>query len=126
MEALTRQYDVGVIVTEATRADLDGLYLVRHLDKVAVKGKKEPASIFEVMTEMSAATVAQKKLAGDYEAALNAYFAKDFAKTIASCTAILSLTPGDAPTKLLLERAQGFLQTPPPTDWDGTWIYTKK
>ncbi|MDQ7814439.1 MAG: adenylate/guanylate cyclase domain-containing protein [Patescibacteria group bacterium] len=126
LEALTRQYKVGVITTEATRQELGEHILCRRLDKVAVKGKKEPVVIYEAMVEEHDATDGQKKLAHDFEDALEKYFARDFTAAKASCDAILSVSPEDFPTKNLKERCDHFLQEPPPSDWVGTWVYTKK
>ncbi|MBI5654059.1 adenylate/guanylate cyclase domain-containing protein [Candidatus Uhrbacteria bacterium] len=126
LEALTRQYKVGVIVTEATYQAFGDRILARRLDKVAVKGKKEPVVIYEAIAETHEATEAQKKLAQDFEAALKKYFARDFISSAGACAAILSANPDDYPTSLLKERCGHFIQEPPTEDWDGTWVYTKK
>jgi adenylate cyclase len=126
LEALTRQYKVGVLMTEATRQACGDRILARRLDKVAVKGKKEPVVIHEAMAEANEATAEQKDFARAFEAALEKYFAKDFSGCLADCEALLKSHPTDGPLGLLKERAAHFLQEPPPADWDGTWVYTKK
>lgn len=126
LESLTRQYKVGVLVTEATRQAFGDRILTRRLDKVAVKGKKEPVVIHEAMVEMAEATPEQKDFAHAFEMALDKYFAKDFAGCLAGCEDMLKSHPTDGPIALLKERASHFMQEPPPADWDGTWIYTKK
>lgn len=126
LEALTRQYKVGAIVTEATRGACGDRILFRRLDKVAVKGKKEPVIIHEAMAEMPEATSAQKEFARAFETALDKYFAKDFSGCLADCEALLKSHPTDGPLALLKERTAHFLQESPPADWDGTWVYTKK
>ncbi len=126
LEGLTRTYGVGVIVSETTYNELKDRIVARRLDKVAVKGKKEPVIIFEVLAETHTATDEQKKLAADFEAALDKYLAKDFAGAGAACNTMLKAFPADAPTNLLKDRAEQFKTTPPPLDWNGTWVYTKK
>jgi adenylate cyclase len=126
LEGLTKEYGVWIIVTEATRSELKGQVLTRRIDKVAVKGKKEPVVIYEAMELASNASPAQKKLAADFEVALEKYFARDFVGAIAACDEILSAHSDDGPSKTLKVRAEHFKQEPPPSDWVGTWVYTKK
>lgn len=126
LEALTRQYKVGAIVTEATYQACGDRILFRRLDKVAVKGKKEPVVIYEAMAEMCDATEAQKKLALDFEAAFEKYLAKDFSACREACGNLRQAFPEDEPSKLLKDRTEHFIQEPPSDSWDGTWVYTKK
>jgi len=126
LESLTKEYGVGIIITDATRKELGKEILVRSLDKVAVKGKKEPVLICEAMEIASGASKDLKTLARDFEAALDQYFSRDFAGVVVSCNAILSKHPNDVPSKNLRERAKHFIEEPPPGDWVGTWVYTKK
>ena len=126
LEGLTKEYRVPILITEATMTDLAGEILTRKLDRVAVKGKKEPIVIYEAIERMGSATEEFKTLARDFEAALESYFAKNFSDAVARCTPILAAHPLDTPTHALRERAQQFMQTPPSADWDGTWVYTKK
>ena len=126
LEGLTKEYGVHVIVSEATMKELGDEVLVRKLDKVAVKGKKEPVVIYEAMEMMKTATEERKSLAKDFEAALELYFARKFTEASTSCESILKKYPGDGPAKNLLERAQHFTQNPPEEGWVGTWVFTKK
>ena len=126
LEGLTKEYGVRVLITEATQKDVAKEFVTRKLDKVAVKGKKEPVVIYEAMVEAEKATDGQKQLAKDFETALEAYFSRNFADAIAKCETIQRTMPNDGPTKLLIDRANHFTETPPPADWVGTWVYTKK
>jgi adenylate cyclase len=126
LEGLTKEYGVQILVTEATRKDLNGSILLRRLDKVAVKGKKEPVMIYEVLERMTDATTAHQELVKSFERALDAYFARDFRKALEICEEILKTSPQDGPSKTLRERAQHFIEQPPAPDWVGTWVYTKK
>ncbi len=126
LEALTRQYNVGIIVTEEVKGELGEDFVLRRLDKVAVKGKKEPVHIHEVMARATLAAEWQRKLSADFTGAFEAYLAKDFTGAETRCADILAARPEDGPSKLLRERAQHFIKEPPPADWDGTWVYTKK
>ena len=47
LEGITKQYGVGIIVGETTRALLKEDVVFRELDRVRVKGKAEPVGIYE-------------------------------------------------------------------------------
>lgn len=126
LEGLTKEYGISFIVAESTKGELRDAVLTRRLDKVAVKGKKEPVVIYEAMDLKGRATQDRVNLAHDFEAALDLYFSRQFEHCIESCQEILKSHPEDGPTKNLLERAKVFLATPPPAGWNGTWVFTKK
>jgi adenylate cyclase len=50
LEGLTKEYGASIIISEATRNELDaGRYEVRALDEVRVKGKEQAVRIYEVV-----------------------------------------------------------------------------
>src|SRR6185295_16358509 len=48
LESLNKQYGTRIIISQTTRAALDGRYLIRPRGEVVVKGKSEPVAIFEL------------------------------------------------------------------------------
>lgn len=126
MEGITKEYGVGILVSEATRREAGDSVMARRIDTVAVKGKKEPVVMYEILALAQEATEDQRALAADFERALDAYLAKDFRSAISTCMDILKKHPDDGPSKTLMVRAQAFLAEPPPDGWDGTWVYAFK
>jgi adenylate cyclase len=57
LESLNKQYGTRIIISETTRAALDGRYLIRPLGEVVVKGKSEPVAIFELTGRSTTAAV---------------------------------------------------------------------
>lgn len=49
VESLTRQLGAGILITEQVYREVSGLVEVRTFDPVAVKGKREPLHIYEVL-----------------------------------------------------------------------------
>jgi adenylate cyclase len=49
LESLNKQYASRIIISESTRAQLTGRYVIRPLGDVVVKGKTMPVAIFEVV-----------------------------------------------------------------------------
>lgn len=125
-EGLCKPYGVEIIVTEFTKRELDNTIIFRRLDRVAVKGKKEPMRIFEVIGFAGSVSDADKQFALDYEAALDAYFSREFETAQKLCRALNKKRPDDLATSQLLERIELFLKNPPPEDWNGVWVLTSK
>jgi adenylate cyclase len=49
LESLNKQYGTRIIISETTRAGLEGRYLFRPLGDVVVRGKTQPVAIFELV-----------------------------------------------------------------------------
>ena len=122
LESLTKFYGVGILVSEATLRELNGRYLTRPLDKVAVKGKKDAVKIFEVIVELEQATPEQIKLVKKFEAALQAYYARDWEVA----KKLFSHFSSDKTAQHLMERCDKYSIDDPGTDWDGTYVAKEK
>jgi len=125
-ESLCKEYGVMIIVTQNTLADMGDGFKTRLLDQVAVKGKKEPIRIYEVLGETGKVADIDIAFARDFEGAFKAYTERRFDEALQAADKLLALRPDDLTTKHLKERCEIYRQTPPPAGWDGTWVMTKK
>jgi adenylate cyclase len=124
LEALTRQYGVGVLVGEATRADCPDIAF-RLVDRVRVKGKDVPVAIYEPLGLVAEMTPQGQQDAERFEAALEDYRAKRWDEAEIK---LMELRRANA-CKLYdvyLDRVTHFRFNPPPPDWDGVFTYTSK
>lgn len=123
MEGLTKHYGVRILLSETTRAGLDGTYLLRSLGKVLVKGRVTPMQVFEC-AEGDPPADREAKLNGlpQHEAALQQYFARDFEAAIRTWQAVLAQGPDDPVVQRFLTAAQTFLAQGVPEDWRGVEV----
>lgn len=126
IEGLTKEYGVGVLMTEATWRAAGKSILARRIDKVAVKGKREPAVLYEAIGLLSEATQEEVNLVNDFEEAFTRYVNGEFETAIALCGSILQYHPSDGPCRTIIARCHHFLSDPPAENWDGTWVMTRK
>src|SRR5205085_12462308 len=49
LQQLTRVYEVDVVICEATAMALDGEAMVRELDTLRVRGRQQPARVFQLL-----------------------------------------------------------------------------
>ena len=54
------------------------------------------------------------------------YLAKDFKGAVNKLTPIVEKYPQDKSSKRVLDFSQGYIESPPPSDWDGVYTHTTK
>jgi adenylate cyclase len=127
IEGQTKTYGVRLLASEMTMCALERTghtkeFLAREIDKVTVKGKKEPVALFEIVERSKEEGV--RKIMSDFETLRREYYAGNWKEASVLGTQILK-SVDDGPTKVLLERAQEFLSNPPES-WNGVYELTSK
>lgn len=125
LEGLSRQYGVGIIVGEETRTRLPGI-VFRELDRVRVKGRNEPVTIYEPLGEqgkLEPAIIAEEVL---FTHMFTHYHAREWDESLEHLNELLQLKPETALFRLYVERIEHYCQEPPPPDWDGVFTHKTK
>jgi adenylate cyclase len=121
LEGLNKQYGTSIIVSEAIVKRAREAFDFRLLDVVAVKGKSDAITIYELLGSKGAAEERQEIISA-YEAAFAAYTARDFERALT----LLQKNGSDGPSAVLMERCAAFLRSPPPQDWAGVYASLSK
>lgn len=124
LEGLTKQYGVQVIVSAGTQAAAQGM-VFRELDRVRVKGKREPVAIFEPLGSVEQVTEQARAAALRLAEALAAYRAGDWDRAESLLCALDAAGPHRL-YQLYLQRIRHFRSAPPPADWDGVFVFETK
>jgi len=128
LEGLCKHYGAGVLMSGATRKELPASerFVVREVDLVQVKGKREPTRVFELLGyEMSTANSPEvpwlrREQAAKYEKALKAFQAARFGEASQLAREALALDPQDVAAKKLLDRSlQPALEPSELANWTG-------
>jgi len=122
LESLTKEYGVRIIISENTLAALrkekaDGMFILRELDRVKVKGKKEPVRIYEVVCSVGEGHSVDL---ASYAKALALYYAGDWSAALSAFSAM-----SDKTSMLMAERCAVFIENPP-EKWDGSYTMEHK
>lgn len=125
LEAAGKDYGVCILVSEFVHDEIKDHFFTRKLDTVRVKGKSKPVTLFEVRCKKGEETEEEKKFVNAYESALFSYFNRKFSDAKTQFESLHKATQDEA-SKLLLERCQYYLESPPELDWDGSFTRTKK
>jgi adenylate cyclase len=124
LEGLTRQYGVGVLVGEATRAECPDLAF-QIIDRVRVKGKDVPVSIYEPLGISAEIPPERLEEAERFEAAFQDYQARRWDEAEIK---LMELRRANARKlyDVYLDRVTHFRFNPPPATWDGVFTFTSK
>ena len=125
LEGLTKNYGVDIITSEYTKALVTD-YEYRFLDKVRVKGKDNPVTIYEPLgpkSDIDATLQAELDLHG---LALDAFLAQDWENAISLFSDLQTDYPSRKLYSIYLDRIKIYQATPPDTQWDGAFTHTSK
>ena len=125
LEGMTKEYRVRIIISENTYAQVKSQFVAREVDKIRVKGKRHPVTIYELMGPMSELHQHEALLAA-YNAALECYRTRDWREATGKFGELLFTYPQDGPTQVLLQRCVEFVDEPPEEDWDGVYVMKSK
>lgn len=127
LESACKQYSARILVSEMTRKRLRGIYRLREVDQVIVKGKTEPVAIFESLdyhTERSFPNLAD--VVGHFGEGMRAYRGQDWDRAIKAFLTALNGNPGDTLSQLYIDRCTLLKENPPGDEWNGVWVLSEK
>jgi adenylate cyclase len=127
LESACKIYSAQILLSEHTYARLRGIYRVRNIDQVVVKGKTEPVSVYEVLDHHTEETFPNiMDVVNYFNEAMQHYRAARFQKAIIQFGKALEFNPNDKLSALYIARCQHLSEHPPGTDWNGVWIMAHK
>lgn len=125
LEGLTKFYGVGLVVSEFTRAGLDGI-VCRKLDRVLVKGKRKAVEIYEPVCMVADADDQLRSELDTYDEALACYYEQRWDEANAILTRLHNQYPERKIYSIYLERIETLRDAGLSADWDGVYIHTSK
>jgi len=125
LEGLTKVYGVDIITSEFTKHAVPE-YEYRELDRVRVKGKDKPVSIFEPLGLLENISKADRKLLKQFHTGVKQFRAQNWDAAEREIFALSQLEPDRLIYKIYLDRIMFFRENPPGEDWDGSFTHTSK
>lgn len=123
LEGLGKEYGAPIIVGEATHAEVPEV-VYRELDRVCVKGKVEPVTIFEALEPHAIRQYLD--LEQLHLSMLDAYRSQDWPAMERALDALLAAEPDSILYQVYRSRLDYFRDNPPARDWDGVFTYLTK
>ncbi len=129
LEGLTRVYGSSISISEPTLAQLKDpdQYKHRFVDKVQVKGKKDPVSVHEVFDGDPPAVIELKEQTKDgFEQGLCLYYDRKFSEASVKFNQVLEKNPEDRAARIYLKRSANYMVNGVADDWTGVEILFQK
>jgi adenylate cyclase len=127
LEGLTKMYNASLLISEFTYANLKGTYAIRCIDRVKVKGKSQPVSVYEVC-DGDPSTIAELKMTtlDDFDAGLYSYRQKEFLTAKHHFNKVLQIHTIDKAAQIYIKRCEYFEQHGVPENWEGIEVLESK
>ena len=122
LESLTKIYQANILISEKTLNCLSKpeQFDFRVADKVIVKGKSTPVTIFEVFTgDPENIAVAKRNSLKDFNAAIDLYYQKQFGSALVLFQRCLNLCGDDQIANIYVRRCKHYIEHGCRSDWDG-------
>lgn len=114
IEESTKIYNTPLLISQNTLYDLaiPGKYDIRFLDRIRVKGKAQPLSIYEVFNnDQIKLRDGKRTTKSKFEKAVILYHLKEIPHAIELLNQCLEITPKDIPAHIYLARCKSFLES---------------
>jgi adenylate cyclase/guanylate cyclase len=126
LESVPGLYGCRIVVGERTAELAREAILFRELDRVRVKGRDLPLSVFEPIARRASATAADQARVRAYADALTLYRGLGFDEAVQAWTALADVEGKATPPDRMAERARALALNPPEAGWHGVREVTSK
>ncbi|HUQ14068.1 MAG TPA: adenylate/guanylate cyclase domain-containing protein, partial [Novosphingobium sp.] len=130
LQDLTKVYGVEMLVCEKTAAAAAGALgagglgaarALREIDLIAVRGRKRPEKVFEVLARPPGDPAIRARMLDAYARGRAAVATREWDAALSAFGEALAAVPDDRPSRLMLARARALAGAPPSELWDGVW-----
>ena len=131
LEPLNNEYGTRICISQATLDAAGGRhnFVVRYLDLVAVKGKREAVPVYELVGRIGDAAITARyaPVFEHYNRAVVLYQQRQFTEAAELFNRALAITNGDdGPSAVYVQRCIELAVEPPDPDWDLVYVMKHK
>jgi adenylate cyclase len=125
LEGLTKSYGVSIMVSESTRMAVPE-FAYRELDKVRVKGKDEPVTVYEPLGVKDEIGKSVNDELGLYRQAIKFYRVQQWDMAELQFINLQKMAASPILYKVYADRVAQYRANPLGKDWDGVFTHTSK
>lgn len=126
LEGANKKYGTRCMISEETYSQVEDLVDVRELDKIIVKGREEPVTVYQLLGRTGEVNEEWLERRDRFEEALEHYRNREWDEAIERFETLTEEFPDDEPSRVMLERTRQYRDDPPPEDWNGAFRLTSK
>jgi adenylate cyclase len=117
LEGANKNYGTTILVSKATRDKIKDIFVCRYIDKVQVKGRKQPVDLYEPISRGAVEQKISEEITA-YEQGIKEYHQQNF-KTAYNIIEPLYKNNHSQLYLTYLNRIQRFIKHPPSPEWKG-------
>ncbi|MBL7074529.1 CHASE2 domain-containing protein [candidate division KSB1 bacterium] len=125
-EGANKQYGTPIMIGEETYRQAKDKIEVRILDRLVVKGKAIPITVYELIGKNGKLDGEKGEVAEYFTKGINLYWQREWDEAIKHFQKALAIEPGDGPSKVFIERCQLYKENPPDENWQGEFVMKTK
>jgi adenylate cyclase len=125
LEGITKQYGADIIIGDGTRKLISG-FVLREVDRVRVKGKEEPVTIYEPLGLEGQVDLAKQDEIKLWNQSLRLYRQQDWDRAEMQLLNLRKMAPDSELYGLFIKRIAHHRAQPPGERWDGAWTFESK
>jgi adenylate cyclase len=130
LESQTKFYGVSILIGAKTAASVAEEFAAVEVDRIQVKGKNEAETTYTILGGPDVAGTPEfRAVRQSFAHVLQSYRKRDWSgslQAINACKESAAAFGLGHVLELYEERIQAFMQTPPPSDWDGVYVAESK
>ncbi|HPA21404.1 MAG TPA: adenylate/guanylate cyclase domain-containing protein [Verrucomicrobiae bacterium] len=127
LEGATKEFRADILIGEDVQPLVRSAFLLRPVGRIQVKGRSKPVNVYEVIGAVGDPSPRiTAEAIGTFAAAMTAFYNRRFPGAIALFENFLSHYPHDYLGRSYIDEARRFLDSPPPANWDGTYVMRSK
>lgn len=116
IEGATKQYNVPLLVSNATYSAVGNDVLMRPVDRVQFKGKREAIQLFQPLGDLATISNTQRSIAHDTTIGWQHYMRHEWSLALRAYQSVLTIDTTDTVARRMIDRIQGLLNHPPKND----------
>jgi adenylate cyclase len=121
LEAANKYYGTEIFISEQTYSLTKDKLIAREIDIIRVVGRSKPVKVYELVAEKGDLDPKKARILEHFEAGLNAYRGREWQAAVSWFEQVLDLEPEDIPSKVYIQRCNGYQKTAPSHDWNGVY-----
>jgi len=126
IEGLTKEYHLDLLLGESVAHLVEGRMTLRQVALVQVKGKTKPVEVFTVPHAWQMEQEDFKSMLSLYTEGIAFYRKRRFKEASAIFKECSQKVPSDYLSSFYLEQSSYLASNPPPDNWNGVTVMTKK
>jgi adenylate cyclase len=123
LEVLNKYYGTRILVTSSVVSQTDEVFMFRHVDRGAVKGKLQVEEIYELLGPIDLVPEDIRLYKNLYEKAFDLYLKRDFSGAISRLNTLKLPYQEEKSVICLKEACVEFIKAPPDNDWKGVRVF---